>query len=299
MTEYLTFGKYKGYTINDIVHCDKLYAEKLAHKQNKLSENQYHLLKILLNSVKHYYKYDYILSQAYYATTQYYDFCDDVQAYLSRLYVLPIKTIRKIVHLQLDYDMMLFGNTRSIKYNDIIINLPTFLHFGHKYVELRELQRRQIMDDLYYAYLIPSQRFAHSWYYLVDYLDQSIRNDFMYNKYPVMGYWTISLNKTAQDADGFTEIDRCWEICINNFDYLFRFGDGFYDAIINSRRPESKLLSYTDATIRLLCSDLHRVDFINRFRSIYKYDWPIFWTSFNRKHIYDYDDLYSGDVSLP
>jgi len=293
MSDIIRFGKHNGKSLEYIYKYERGYANwLLKEKPVSMPIHQYQQLEELhLEQLKSL-ETDNILSKAYYNTALYRELVKDVRTYINNKY--PIIS----ADIQFDNSIiceMIAGISDNKYYIDgINVEIPRLDIFDTKFEELRRLQKEQLESDK--AEVRPSHKVCKFDINLNEFCD-------IHKNVPLSGKWMIYLNKIKEDEEGYTEIDRCWRIIVQNAPYIFTYGNKCFTANVSTRRHNPTSNSGIDIGVILLnCDDEYKHEMITRFRSLYTYNKEIYWKSdeATRNGVYaKYNMRASSDVSYP
>jgi len=288
MSDIITFGKYKGKTLSELLSIDLSYANWILDKNIKcMPEDQLKKLKEMLHSDGYNISSDSLLSSAYYNTSLYAKLKHTLQSKLS-------ETKTEDDDDDIDYDDYMENILCSIvEFDDEYYYDPinTFIYktiddLDDGFIELRKLKIKQSHEDTTNKKR-PSRCITQYWRYIRELVDFSNRpseshedmSGFMSGDTPnnKMGKWLVFLNKIKEDEEGYTELDRCWNLIAENHNYLFTYGKVKFTAKVSTRRPNPNSRNKVDGVIILYCTEKYKTKMIERFLSIYKYDKQIYW----------------------
>ncbi len=275
MTDILSFGKYKGTSLYDLVNDDIGYANWIIRiKPACASKYQINKLTQLINNII----YDDIINNAYYNSELYKEFKCNVEVFITHKYSsIPKDIIDSIIDDTYICEILnthtgtLYSISTIVDNVEYKIMTPTLNDFDTKFQKLAEMQRTQIENDK--TELRPSRRISMYWAHLSDYVNIK----YSHKHTNESGKWMLFLNKIKEDENGYTELDRCWKLIIDNYKDLFEYDGEWFSAKVSTRRPNPNSNSPTDGVIILYCSEKYKTDMINKIRRLYKYDKPIYW----------------------
>lgn len=294
MSELITFGKYKGMSLLELVSYDIDYVNWLIKTKPKcMSEKHLNTLKELSMNKMRLTTIDSQLTSAYYNSPLYVELNNQLKNNLSNIddekYEDSIEYILQSIMYDKDENVYWYIPGKKYTYKSIA-------DLDIRIIELYKLYKKQYNEDRNEKR--PSKCITRYWRMLSEFCKISGETRHYESD---SGKWMLFLNKSHEDENGYTELDRGWHIIVENAEHIFKYDGLRFDAKVSTCKPNSNANSTTDGVIILYCNQKYKTEMINRVRSIYKYDKPIYWKLDKLAgNVYAKDGIkVSSDVSYP
>jgi hypothetical protein len=257
----LTFGKYKGRTVDEVVKLDFNYTAWIIRTEpSAISSDQMDRMLKLFNDYNCF--ANPMLQTAHYTHPLYAEFCKYVDEKMLASGIVLLNDFKN------PYDEVLQGN--PIGENKICGEYTLTVRLPEKFSELKRNYDEFVATNG--SETLPSRHYLNE--LLICHLRNSVHCVTVLND-----YWVLELDNSIKDADETTELDRCWKMCVENIERILEH-DG---SIASTTSRPYKIKNNRNGYIRIYCSDCYKTETINRFRELYKYDKPIYWRKKSKK----------------